>query len=1264
MKQFCHLSYSETNLMRILARNFPAVFLIFSAALIAAPPARLDRTIDATRTRVLTGSASRFAQGQTDLGPADSSLVMKEITLFFKPSGPQQAELDQLLADQQNPSAANFRKWLTPEEFADRFGLNNSDISKVSAWLTMQGLEVKTIGRGHNWISFNGSADKVGRALHTSIHRYRAAGADHYANAGDVSVPEALADVAAGFIGLDDFHPHSALRGFQTLGPDYTAGTGRHYLAPQDFSTIYDLAPLTQAGYDGTGQGIAVVGQSAILISDIRAFRTRFGLPANDPKILTYAEDPGITGDQLEGNLDIEWAGALAPRATIYYVYGSDAFNAAIAAISANLAPVISISYTNCEINIGVAAARGIFQQANAQGITVVNSSGDAGAAGCDIQDFEPFASRGRYVNFPSDIPEVTGVGGTQFNEGAGTYWSTTNSTVLGSALSYIPEIAWNESDQLGLGSSGGGASAFIGKPAWQSGPGVPNDNARDVPDISLSAAGHDAYLIYYQGSLGAVAGTSASAPSFAGMLALLNQYQVKQGFLKSPGLGNINPQLYRLAQSSPAVFHDIVGGGNVVTCLQGSPDCQTGSFGYNAGPGYDLSTGLGSLDGNAFVTQWNQSAAPVTVTLNASPGTVTINDYVALYATADGGAAGTPTGAVAFSANGVPLETVPLSGNPLSASLLFPAYRLAAGNDTIAATYSGDAAFSSSAATARVRVNLPAKGTSGVTLSVPSVAFANPPDALGLSWQFAVTLKESNGSPAILTGFTIEGLAQPLAPTFSAPSIPANATLIGSLIVRNAQPGATRTLGFTGTDATGVVWTRQATVTLLPVPGYLGGNVTASPLQIQQNMSASPACQWKTQLTIDNLFGYRLYLQGLSVDNIDRAGDVTRIFGTDRIEAWGSISGTLCFGGITPPAYSVITVPFGDEFGDTFHQDVTVTFAGPPASAATMVAAPASVSLSAPLTVAIPPSQQVTVTMSDKNQQWSAAVYPGNRLTSWLKLSQYSGTGNGTITLQARGSGLTPGAYRATVIITSANTVPQAISIPVMFVNGAAAGTTITGAGNAFSFTPTAAPGMVMAIYGSGLAGTTTSASSQPLPYSLSNVTAAVNGVPAPLYFVSPGQLNVQVPYWVGAGPAVVGVNNNGVIAGYQINITPTAPGILTNGSGSVSPSASGSPGSVATLYVTGDGEVNDTTLESGFAPAAGTALANLPRPVQAPSVTVGGVQAVVQFYGLTPGIVGMSQVNFIVPAVNSGAQPVVVTVGGVSSAPATITITGATSK
>ena len=1253
---------------RTIARCSIAILTISAAMLVAAPASRLTRSLEGGRAHPVSGTANRQAQAQSDLGEADAALAMNDVTLFFRPSDIQQADLDQLLAEQQNPSSANFHRWLTPEAFADRFGLNNSDISRVSAWLAGQGLEVKTVARGHNWISFNGRADAIGRALHTSIHRYRVEGVEHYANATEASVPEALEEITAGFMGLDDFHPQPALRSFRPLPePEYNSTNNRHFLAPQDFSTIYNVTPLAQAGYDGAAQGIVVVGQSAVTLSDIRTFRSRFGLPANDPHLLTYANDPGFNGAQVEGNLDIEWAGALAPRATIFYVYGPNAFTAAIASINSNLAPVISISYGLCEINIGVAAARGIFQQANAQGITVLNSSGDSGGASCDIQDAAPFASRGRYVSFPAALPEVTGVGGTQFNEGAGNYWAATNSAVLGSALTYIPEIAWNESDSFGLASTGGGASIFLGKPAWQSGPGVPADNARDVPDISLSAAGHDAYLIIFRGGLAAVAGTSASAPSLAGILALLNQYQIRQGFQASAGLGNINPQLYRLAQSAPAAFHDITEGTNIVNCLQGSPDCLTGSIGYKAGPGYDLATGLGTIDANALVKAWNQATSSVTLSINASPATVTLNDYVALYASLGPTDAGTPTGSIAFIVNSVPLSTVALSGNPLSASLLVPAYRLGVGLNTITATYSGDAAFGNSGASARVRVNLPAAGAgaSAVTVTAPGSVFGYPPDAQGASWQFTIGLRERNGSPALLTGFSIDGVAQPLAATFPSPAIPAGATLTANLIIRNAKPGSTRTLGFTGTDATGVVWTREAVVTLLPVPGYLGGNASASPLTMQQNPAAAPGCQWSTQVTVDNPFGYRLELAGLFTDNINRSGDIVPLFGTKRIEAWGSISATLCFGNIKTPATSIVTVVYGDEFGDQFTQDLTVVFASPPATATTLGVAPASLSMSTALNVAIPPVQTLSINLSDRNQQWTASVFPANRTTAWLQLSQYSGTGPAQVSLQATGIGFGPGAYRATVIVTSPNSVPQAISVPVMFVNGAAAGTSISGAGNAFSLKPGAAPGMILAVYGSGLAGSTAQATTQPLPYSLGNVTAAINGVPTPVLYVSPGQLNVQVPYWVGAGPAVLGVNNDGRIAGYQFSISPSAPGILTDGKGVILPTSTAAQGGLATLYVTGTGEVNVSSLESGFAPTVGTTVPNLPRPVLPLSVTVDGTQALVQFSGSTPGVIGMTQVNIIVPSSTApGSRPVVVTVGGASSPAANLDVTAAQPK
>ncbi len=300
---------------RIITRCSVALLTISTAVLVAAPASRLARAIEGGRARPVSGTANRQAQAQYDLGEADAALAMTDVTLFFRPSDAQQEDLDQLLAEQQNPSSANFRRWIKPEEFADRFGLNNSDISRVSAWLTGQGLEVKTVARGHNWISFNGRADLIGRALRTSIHRYRVDGVAHYANASEASVPEALAEITAGFMGLDDFHPHPALRSFRPLPePEYNGANNRHFLAPQDFSTIYNVTPLAQAGYDGTAQSIVVVGQSAVTLSDIRTFRTRFGLPANDPRLLTYANDPGFNGAQVEGNLDIEWAVAGSAR--------------------------------------------------------------------------------------------------------------------------------------------------------------------------------------------------------------------------------------------------------------------------------------------------------------------------------------------------------------------------------------------------------------------------------------------------------------------------------------------------------------------------------------------------------------------------------------------------------------------------------------------------------------------------------------------------------------------------------------------------------------------------------------------------------------------------------------------------------------------------------------------------------------------------------------------------------------------------------------
>jgi hypothetical protein len=313
-------------------------------------------------------------------------------------------------------------------------------------------------------------------------------------------------------------------------------GDRRRTPAPDDLATIYDISPLYSAGIDGSGQKLAIIGRTDITFDDIEAFRKRFNLPANDPQLVLVGPNPGTNpGDLDEADLDIEWSGVVARNASIIYVYARTINTAIQYAVDQNLASVISTSYGICEQDTG-ATLRAIAQQGNAQGITLVAASGDSGAADCDGSFARPQATQGLAVDFPASLPEVTGVGGAQFNEGSDRYWSGANGANSIPALSYIPETAWNESDAGGLASSGGGASILFPKPAWQSGPGVPNDNARDVPDVSVTAAGHDGYFGISNGSVGVYTGTSLAAPSFAGIVALLNQQVVSAGCKLSRG--------------------------------------------------------------------------------------------------------------------------------------------------------------------------------------------------------------------------------------------------------------------------------------------------------------------------------------------------------------------------------------------------------------------------------------------------------------------------------------------------------------------------------------------------------------------------------------------------------------------------------------------------------------------------------------------------------------------------------------------------------
>jgi subtilase family serine protease len=271
----------------------------------------------------------------------------------------------------------------------------------------------------------------------------------------------------------------------------------------------------------------------------------------------------------------------------------------------------------------------------------------------------------GLAVDVPASIPEVTGVGGTEFSADAPsttttTYWNATNAADGGSAISYIPEITWNDTLQNNefITGSGGGASIFFAKPTWQIGTNVPSDKARDVPDIALSAsADHDPYLICSNGScvsgftngngnLTHSGGTSFGAPAFAGIVAIINQRT-------NSSQGNVNPTLYNLAMSMPAAFHDIVTGSNRVPCTQGTPDCPSSGFmGYVNGPGYNRTTGLGSLDANVLVNAW-----PIDYSFSVNP------NLVALALPGDQGTAAIALNAIFGFTGTVSLTCTPQSG-------------------------------------------------------------------------------------------------------------------------------------------------------------------------------------------------------------------------------------------------------------------------------------------------------------------------------------------------------------------------------------------------------------------------------------------------------------------------------------------------------------------------------------------------------------------------------------------------------------------------
>jgi subtilase family serine protease len=683
------------------------------------------------------------------------------MSIRFNMTAAQQAALDQLLANQQDPSSPQYHQWLTPAQYAAQFGMSGDDLAKVSIWLSSQGFTVTAIANGGTFIMFDGTVAQAESAFATSIHNISRNGEIHFANVTNVSVPSAFAATVTAVTGLHNFRlqprVHTSL-----VKPDYTwSVNGTHFVVPNDIYTVYNISKLLNAGTTGTGETIAVTGQVDIYPADIAAFRSAAGLSANPPTTIhAFGYDPGpplcnactnepSQGDLDESSIDVEWSGAMAPSATILFVNGDGALpNAMAYAIDNDLAPIVTTSYGLCEAAWGyteMVAMNALFQEANAAGQTVLAAAADTGAADCDAG---ASAMEGLQVDFPGSSPYVTSMGATQFNDGnatgATTYWSNSNGVGQSSVLSYIPESPWDEESSFDLfEGSGGGASAFFAKPAWQKGTGVPADGARDVPDLALDGAvDHDGLLYCVNvaqndsctsgfeiasgtdaGDLAVAGGTSFDSQIFGGLLALVEQKTA------SKGVGNANPMIYALANDaayytpgqntstlSTVVFNDVTTGNNRMPCIAGSPNCPNGGeIGYSAGSGYDLASGWGSPNVYNLANAWGTVAAlgvgslgpdfSVTALAQPTPSSVASGATVTLTATVTGyvvtsanpragtittSAGPTPTGTVTFLANNVIVGSGTLNASGV-ATYSWVTSCSYLGQQILSASYSGD---------------------------------------------------------------------------------------------------------------------------------------------------------------------------------------------------------------------------------------------------------------------------------------------------------------------------------------------------------------------------------------------------------------------------------------------------------------------------------------------------------------------------------------------------------------------------------------------
>ena len=878
--------------------QFPPLISTAVVALLAsmsspafAAQSRIPAHPNLTAKTRLTGHLVPWATSVADTGTAPDVTPI-HLTLLLARTSALQSAFDQLLVDQQNPASSSFHQWLTPAEIGDQYGPTLDEIATVTQWLSSQGLQVTAVSASRTFLDVTGTTGTASAAFATSFHQYAVTGdtqPTRLAATSEPAVPTALAPVVQSIEGLAEipFRSFHTVHAADTLTPFATSSGGAHYLFPGDFARIYDIAATTSAGYDGTGIKIAIAGQSRITASDVTELQVMAGLPAKAPNtiLLPASADPGLVkGDEDESTLDVTRAATVAPGTQVDLVIAANASGGVSAAIqyAVNTVndPILSVSYGACESATNASSVQfynTLFGQAAAQGITILVSSGDSAAAGCassfSVPTGKEVLAMGNYLCSSS---YVTCVGGTEFADAGldSTYWSSNNSANYTSALGYIPEGAWNEptvTSSTGvvtyqIAGSGGGPSAYIAKPTWQTGTGVPADGFRDIPDVAFTTANHDGYFacLAYVGSAGdcskgggvIFSGTSASAPDMAGIAALLNQRL-------GTSQGNLNPLLYRLAAASSNAFHDATpASSGVSTCSIATPSpCNNsvagkasltgGLAGYPLQPGYDLVTGLGSLDVTNFLTAAIVPIAASTVTLTVPTTTLPAGQSLAITATvATGTSTSTPTGTIQFASAAFTTATTALTGGKASDTAVFTT----PGTYAVTAAYSGDTNFQAATATPiSIRVTAAAT-TTALTLSsnlltigssVTFTASIAPVGTTTLNPTGTVQFYSNGspiGSPATLSSATAVSAALPF-------------TTNGAYTITAIYSGDSNNLTSTSAPATLTVAAAGATVTTLTtqtntltpatatiLTARITGNGTQTPTGTVQFMANSTA--------------------------------------------------------------------------------------------------------------------------------------------------------------------------------------------------------------------------------------------------------------------------------------------------------------------------------------------------------------------------------------------------------------------------------------